>query len=84
MANQIQSLIFNKEKFKNKLTAISWAIKRKFKTRKVDEKRKTFRIRQIDPSKFIKNSFRTIKLTKNVSAIIGRRKKTLKKLKSKR
>lgn len=59
----IQTLIFPKSHWKNAEEATKWAKTAGFKTDKYDTTSTSFRYRQIDPSKFDKNSFRTICLT---------------------
>jgi hypothetical protein len=67
----VQSLIFPKENY-TKAQAKSWAKKHQYKNR-VDEKENTYRMRQVLPTRFKLNSFRTIELknTKGIKAVIG-------------
>ena len=59
----VQTLIFPKTHWKNAEEASKWAKTAGFKTDKYDTTASSFRYRQIDPSKFDPNSFRTICLT---------------------
>jgi len=74
----LQTLILSKSQFK-KTTARTWVRDRGFKFAKLDEKTNTYRFRQLDPKRFQKKSFRTIAITKGVKAVIGRKKRILKK-----
>lgn len=65
----IQSLIFDKKKFTVK-QAKKWAKDRNFQFGKVDEKPDTIRLRQFDPKKCQKGTFRTIDITNGVKAVI--------------
>lgn len=71
VGTQVQTLIFNKDKFPNEKKAKKWAKSHDFKFGKIDEKENSFRIRQNDPSKFKKSTFRTIKFTDGLQAVIA-------------
>ncbi len=73
--SDIQTLIFDKGRFKTAADAKIWAKENGFKSNKVDATDKTFRLRQKDPGLFQDGSFRTINLTEGVKAVIGRPKK---------
>jgi len=68
----VQTLIFSKEAFKTAEDAKGWADTHGFDHDKVDETDESFRLRQRDPAEFKDGSFRTIELTKGVSAVIGK------------
>lgn len=69
----IQTLIFSKDVFETKDAAIKWAKDHDFSTAKgVDETETSFRIRQIEPSDFRSDTFRTIEITEGVKAVVGR------------
>ena len=69
-ATHIQSVLFAKSKF-SKAEAAKWLKDHDFDGTSVDEKEDTLRYRQQDPGKFKRGSFRTIKLTDGVQAVIG-------------
>lgn len=69
VGTKIQTLIFDKNVF-TKAKATAWAKKHQFNY-SVDEKENTYRMRQIEPSEFDKDTFRTIDLTKGVQAVIA-------------
>jgi hypothetical protein len=73
-ATSVQTLIFDKKKF-NRSQALAWAKRNGYKSSKVDETDSSFRLRQAEPTGFKKGSFRTIKLTDGVQAVIGVAKK---------
>jgi hypothetical protein len=64
----IQSLILDKRAF-SALEGLRWAKTHGFEHSKIDEKAKTFRLRQAPPSRF--TGFRTITLKPGVKAVIG-------------
>lgn len=68
----IQTLIFNKKKFKDAASAKSWAKSHDFKSGKVDETDTSFRLRQRETGSFTDGSFRTIELADGVKAVVGR------------
>lgn len=70
----VQTILFNKKAF-SKDEAKKWLNEHDYKFSKVDEKPKVWRFRQEKPSAFRPNSFRTIKFSPEVSAIIGCKKK---------
>ena len=70
----IQSLIFDKDYF-TKSQAKRWAAQNEFVSTGVDTKENTYRLRQYDPSVFARGTFRTIKLSQGVQAVIGMPKK---------
>jgi hypothetical protein len=70
VGTEIQTLIFDQNMFSEK-SAKSWAKKHDFKYGFVDDKTKTFRIRQQEPDYFKDDSFRTIKITNGIKAVIG-------------
>ena len=71
-SSMIQTLIFDKEVFETQAEAIEWAMDHCFSADKVDETDDSFRIRQLEPSEFIADSFRTIELRRGIKAVIGR------------
>ncbi len=67
----VQSIVIPKTTF-NKRDSIKWVIKHGYITDYgVDIKKNVFRIRQNLPSKFIKESYRTIVLPNGVELVIG-------------
>jgi len=68
----IQTLIFDKTVFETAGEAVEWARTHGFGADKIDETDDSFRIRQMDPSEFQPDSFRTIDIRRGVSAVIGR------------
>lgn len=77
----IQSLIFDKKKFKTAADAKGWIkkAKGKFHAATMRETPGEWRFRQIPPGKFQQDSFRTIQLTDGVQAVIGKLKPGVKK-----
>lgn len=70
---QVQTLIFDKEVFKKKKQVRNWIKKEGFNILKsIDEKKNTFRVRQREPYKFIKKTFRTFKIGDGVKATGGK------------
>ena len=69
----VQTLIFSKDKFKTSGAAKAWAKRHGYKSSKVDETGKSYRLRQLEPKLFKRDSFRTIALTDGVKAVIGRK-----------
>ncbi|MHA2642825.1 MAG: hypothetical protein V2G41_09280 [bacterium JZ-2024 1] len=74
-STRVQSVIFDKEKF-DKDSAASWLQEHGFRADKVDETSKTFRFRQFHPGQCQAGSFRLLRLTDGVKAVICRPKKT--------
>lgn len=74
----VQTLIFSKDKFDNNGEALKWAKKNGFNNASSVEKENTYRVRQIDPDSFEKDSFRTIDIGEKtgVKAVVGSLKKT--------
>lgn len=70
MTTKIQSLVFSRSMF-GPSEARAWAKDHDFTAAKVDIQKNTVRIRQLAPSSFQKDSFRTIELRKGVKAVIG-------------
>ena len=72
---KIQSIVFSKKLWTLK-ECRKWLRQHKFKSRKVDEKKLTWRFRQTSPNK--KYKYRTITLTKGIKAvvIVNKRKRT--------
>ncbi len=71
IGTKIQSVLFDKNYF-TLSQAKKWLEKHEFdNTEAEDEKELTYRFRQIHPSKFTKDGFRTIKLTEGVKAVVG-------------
>jgi hypothetical protein len=66
-----QSIIFKKDKFSIS-EAKKWLSKNNYKSSKVDTTDQYHRFRQRDPGDFKEGSFRTVKLTEGVSAIMGK------------
>jgi len=71
----IQTLIFDKDKFKSVADAKAWARDHDFKAPEVDETEDSYRLRQKEPGTFAEGSMRTITLKPGVKAVIGRLKK---------
>lgn len=69
VGTRIQTLIFDKRSFSH-TEAVQWAQDHDFNAA-VDEKENTWRMRQLPPSGFKDNSFRTINITKGIKAVIG-------------
>ncbi len=69
---QVQTLVFNKGKFKTANEAKLWAKAHKFDVSKVEETSDSFRIRQEEPAKFHEGTFRTIRLTDGVDAVVAK------------
>lgn len=72
--NKVQTLIFVKKDF-NKSGARKWAKSHGFKSSGVDETATSYRIRQRDPSEFVRGSLKRMQVMKGVKAIFGRLKK---------
>jgi hypothetical protein len=70
----IQSIIFFKKKF-TLSQAKSWLSNHKKKIPAVDETQYSFRFRQREPSEFIEDSFRTIKIADGIRAVVGKLKR---------
>ena len=64
---KIQSIVFSKKLWTLK-ECRKWLRQHKFKSRKVDEKKLTWRFRQTSPNK--KYKYRTITLTKGIKAVV--------------
>lgn len=75
VGTKVQTLLFSKDVF-TKAKAVAWAKKHK-KKYGIDEKPETYRMRQIEPSKFDSKTFRTITFAKGLQAVIGCPKKKL-------
>lgn len=75
----VQALIFDQEQF-TRAQAMTWAKDHDFSNSKVDETAESFRLRQIEPSKFVGGSFRTIDISSGIKAVIGRLKPEFRKL----
>ncbi len=67
---KLQSLVFTKDKF-TKLKARAWAKKHDYKFAGVDVTKTQYRLRQEAPSKFKKESFRTINITDGIQGIVA-------------
>jgi len=76
--SRVQTLIFDKDKYKKANEAKQWASDHGFKAEKVDESADSWRVRQEDPGAFAR--MRTISLTEGVQAVVGFPKKTVKAL----
>ena len=74
----VQTIIFDKEKFKKSDDAKSWLKEHDYKSGGMDETDESFRFRQIEPDQFDPKSFRIIELTEGIKAVIGKL-KTVKK-----
>lgn len=72
---KVQSVICSKEVFSSAKEAAKWVKSHGFRTDKVDETTTSYRFRQMDPGSCQEGSFRTIKLTDGVSAVICKPKK---------
>lgn len=69
----IQTLIFDKKKFKTRDAAIAWAKEHDFTAANARETTDSFRIQQRPTKDFQEGSFRTIELDSGVKAAIGRK-----------
>jgi len=70
-STEIQSVIVKRKKGLTKKGARSLIVNAGFDFMKIDVTPNTYRFRQKSPSLFDKESFRTIKLKKGLSAVIG-------------
>ncbi len=66
----IQSILFSRDKFSRTQT-IEW-LKSHNKKHLLDVKLKHYRARQVEPSRFISSTFRTITISPGVQMIIGK------------
>jgi hypothetical protein len=73
--SRVQTLVFDKGKYKGADEAKAWASDHGFKSEKVDETGESFRLRQEDPGAFAR--MRTIDLTEGVQAVVGFPKKSI-------
>jgi len=72
-STKVQTLIFDKKKFsKEQVKAWIGSHEQYHMLKAIDETEGTFRVRQEEPSKFKKGSFRTITLKSGIQAVIGR------------
>lgn len=69
-STQVQSLIFDRDLFTAR-EARSWASAHEFKAPATDRTAHTLRLRQRNPGRFQRGTFRTITLRKGVKAVIG-------------
>ena len=67
----IQHLIFDKTIFPSEDDARLWAREHGFVVEEVIEKENSWHITQLDPSEFVEETFRTIKVTTGVQAVVG-------------
>lgn len=67
----IQHLIFDKDIFPNEEDARLWAREHGFVVEEVVEKASAWHITQLDSSEFIEETFRTIKITTGIKAVVG-------------
>ncbi len=81
---EVQTLIFDKEKFESSGEAMAWAREHDFDADKVDETESSFRLRQRDPDDFVSGSFRTIDIDEGIKGTIGRLKPALRKVTKKK
>ena len=70
-SSTVQSVMLLISGFKGLKDAEKWVEKNDFKNYKVDITEKYYRFRQLPPSRFKPNSFRTKKLSRRVSIIVG-------------
>ena len=70
----IQSLILSKKKFPTEAAAKKWVTDNGFKAGAADETENTWRFRQFNPDQCKAGSFRTIRLTDGVQAVICKKK----------
>lgn len=69
----IQTLIFDKEVFKDKDEVREWVDQHGFVVHKeIEDNEKAFRVRQVDPSEFQEDSFKTIEIRRGVKAVVGK------------
>ena len=66
----VQSVLLSRSRFSSQRQAMAW-LKGHGWRQALDVKPNTYRARQIDPAKFARGSFRTIRLTDGVEAVIG-------------
>lgn len=67
----LQSVIFNKRYF-TKESAREWLRIHNLKSSSIEETDSFFRFRQRNPSEFDENSFRTVKITKGITSVMGK------------
>lgn len=67
---KVQSLLFAKEGF-TKAQAKRWVKEHGYTQTYIDEKENTLRVRQEEPSSFLKTSFRVISFRPGVKAVIA-------------
>lgn len=68
----IQTLIMDRSRFRTRASATAWARENGMRHDKVDETENSYRLRQREPGEFVDWSFRTIRITNGVQAVIGR------------
>lgn len=70
VGTQIQSLILDNRVF-DRRNARGWVKRHGFRDMKIDATENSFRFRQVEPTRFKTESFRTIRLRPGVEAVIG-------------
>jgi hypothetical protein len=70
-SSTVQSVILLISGFDGLKDAEKWIEKNGFKNNKVDMNEKSYRFRQLPPTKFKPKSFRTKKLSRRVSIVVG-------------
>ena len=76
----VQDLFFDEEKFETKRSIRNWCERNGYRCDKLKDikhlkSKKQYRVRQNIPSKFIKSSIKTIKISKYITSVKGRIKK---------
>ena len=69
---KIQSIIFDKDVFNSKDMVMLWIKKHNLRSKIIIEKDSSYRVRQVNSSLFVKNSFRLKKMSKGVKLISGK------------
>lgn len=70
---QVQTIIFNKDRFKTHEQVMEWLSNNKFKlTKPLDETDESWRARQRPPEQYEQGTLRTKKITDGVSIVIGK------------
>lgn len=70
VGTEVQSVILD-DRYFDARDARGWIMRHGFKATKVDRTDNSFRFRQKEPSRFLRDSFRTIRLRPGVQAVIG-------------
>lgn len=68
---EVQSILFNKDRFRDFEKAADWADKNNFTTRDFEERQQAFVFNQIPRDSFSQTSLQTVRLAEGVEAVIG-------------